>query len=40
MYIGVGRFERVGDAKEMLRYGSPPWTLVAFGTVTALTGFF
>jgi hypothetical protein len=36
-YIGVGSFGRIGDAGDLLRHGSPPWLLVAFG-VAAITG--
>jgi hypothetical protein len=30
-YLGIGGFSGVGDAGDLLRYGTPPWTLVAFG---------
>jgi hypothetical protein len=30
-YLGVGGFSGVGDAGDLLRYGAPPWMLVAFG---------
>jgi hypothetical protein len=30
-YLGVGSFEAVGDAGDLLHYGAPPWTLVVFG---------
>jgi hypothetical protein len=39
-YIGVGAFEGVGDAGDMLRLGSPRWLLVAFGGVCAGAGFY
>jgi hypothetical protein len=32
-YVGLGAVDPVGDAAEMLRHGSPPWLLVAFGAV-------
>jgi hypothetical protein len=38
-YIGVGSFDEVGDAGIMLRYGSPIWSLWAFGVVAVLIGF-
>jgi hypothetical protein len=38
IYIGVGSFDRVGDCGQMLRYGSEPWHLWAFGAVTAPFG--
>jgi hypothetical protein len=33
-YIGVGSFERVGDAGTMLRHGAAAWQLWLFGLVT------
>jgi hypothetical protein len=30
-YIGLASFDRIGDAGDMIRYGSPIWTLWAFG---------
>jgi hypothetical protein len=38
LYIGVGSFEAIGDAGDMLRHGSPRWTLILFGAVSALFG--
>ncbi|MGC4004396.1 MAG: hypothetical protein QM811_15280 [Pirellulales bacterium] len=38
-YIGVGSFERVGDCGDMLRHGSPIWTLWAFGLLSVPLGF-
>ena len=38
LYIGVGSFGRIGDCGEMLRYGSPPWSLWFFGLATAPLG--
>jgi hypothetical protein len=37
-YIGVGGFDRVGDAGVMLRHGSPLWSLLLFGAVTVPVG--
>lgn len=37
-YIGVGSFEAIGDAGEMLRHGTPIWLLWAFGIATIPTG--
>jgi hypothetical protein len=37
-YIGMGVFDPVGDAVEMLRLGSPAWLLGAFGAATVLVG--
>jgi hypothetical protein len=31
VYLSVGSFEGVGDAGDLLRYGAPRWTLLAFG---------
>ncbi|HLQ45821.1 MAG TPA: hypothetical protein VK137_13875, partial [Planctomycetaceae bacterium] len=38
-YIGCGSFERIGDAGDLLRHGSPAWTLWLFGIVTVPFGF-
>lgn len=38
LYIGVGSFGGVGDAGDMLRAGSPVWTLWLFGLATAPLG--
>ena len=38
VYIGVGSFERIGDAGDMLRHGSPSWTMWLFGAVAVPTG--
>ena len=37
-YIAIGAFVGVGDCGEMLRTGSPLWTLIAFGLVTVALG--
>ena len=39
-YIAIGSLDRVGDCGEMLRTGSPLWTLFAFGVVTVALGLF
>ena len=38
VYLGVGSFGGVGDAGDLLRHGSPQWTLIAFGLVCAPAG--
>lgn len=38
LYIGVGSFDGVGDAGDMLRLGSPIWTLWLFGLIVAPAG--
>jgi hypothetical protein len=38
LYIGVGSFEAIGDAGDMLRHGSPRWTLILFGAVSVSCG--
>ncbi len=38
VYLGVGSFGGVGDAGDLLRHGSPPWMLIAFGLVSAAAG--
>jgi hypothetical protein len=37
-YIGVGSFARIGDAGEILRYGSAIWCLWLFGAATIPLG--
>jgi hypothetical protein len=37
-YIAGGSFDRLGDAGQMLRHGSPAWLLWAFGAVTIPAG--
>jgi hypothetical protein len=37
-YIGVGEFDRVGDAGDILRHGAARWYLWLFGLVTAPLG--
>jgi hypothetical protein len=37
-YIGSGVVQPVGDAEQLLRYGSPVWTLGIFGVVTVGAG--
>ena len=39
-YIAGGSFARVGDCGEMLRHGSPIWTLWLFGAITVPAGLF
>lgn len=38
VYIGLGTFDGVGDAGEMLRTGSPAWVLWLFGIAALVTG--
>lgn len=38
LYIGAGSFDGVGDCGDMLRHGSPIWTLWLFGLLTAPLG--
>jgi hypothetical protein len=38
LYIGVGSFDGVGDAGDMLRRGSPIWSLWLFGFIVAPAG--
>ena len=40
VYLGVGSFEGVGDAGDLLRYGAPRWTLIANGLVCVPTGLY
>ena len=39
-YLGVGSFEGVGDAGDLLRHGAAMWQLWAFGAITVPLGFF
>jgi hypothetical protein len=39
-YIGVGAFDPVGDARELLRLGTPEWQLAVFGLVCVPLGLF
>ena len=39
-YIGVGSFGGIGDAGDMLRHGSPIWSLWAFGLVAFPLGLY
>lgn len=39
-YIAIGMFDGVGDCGEMLRTGSPAWTLLMFGMLTIPAGFY
>ncbi len=39
-YIGVGSFQGIGDAGDLLRHGSPVWPLWLFGTVTVPLGLY
>jgi hypothetical protein len=40
LYIGLGSFDQIGDAGDMLRLGSPQWVLLAFGLSCVITGLF
>jgi len=37
-YLGIGVFDRIGDADELLKAGSPPWVLIVFGIVACFSG--
>jgi hypothetical protein len=37
-YLGIGSFEGVGDAGDLLRYGAPRWALIAFGLICVPAG--
>jgi hypothetical protein len=39
-YISIGSFDRIGDCGEMLRTGTPLWTMFAFGAITAPLGIY
>ena len=38
-YIGIGSFENIGDAGDMMKHGSPIWLLWLFGIVIVPIGF-
>lgn len=37
-YLGVGVFDRIGDAGEILKAGTPLWVLPAFGLIAFFSG--
>jgi hypothetical protein len=37
-YIGIGSFELIGDAGDMIRHRTPPWCLWGFGLATIPLG--
>ena len=39
-YIGIGSFGRIGDAGDMLRHGSPMWSLWLFGAACLPLGLY
>jgi hypothetical protein len=39
-YLGVGSFEGVGDAGDLLRYGAARWSLILFGLIGMPAGLF
>jgi len=39
-YIGIGSIDKVGDCGEMLKHGSPAWTLLLFGALAVMVGVF
>ena len=39
-YIGLGSFERIGDAGDMINHGSPVWCLYLFGMLCMPIGLF
>lgn len=40
VYIGVGSFQRIADAGQLLVFGSPQWMLILFGLATAPLGLY
>jgi hypothetical protein len=38
VYLAFGSFGEIGDAGDMLRYGTPIWLLWVFGIATIPTG--
>jgi hypothetical protein len=39
-YLGAGSFQRIGDAGDLLRQGTPIWSLWLFGISTMLLGLY
>src|SRR4051794_16539235 len=39
-YLGAGWVDRVGDAGDLMRHGTPAWVLVAYGVVATGAGLF
>jgi hypothetical protein len=39
VYVGVGWVWRAGDTGDMIRLGTPPWVMVAFGVACVVAGF-
>lgn len=37
-YLGAGWVDRVGDAGDLMRHGTPAWALVAYGVVATTAG--
>lgn len=37
-YLGIGSFDRVGDAGDLLKQGAPAWQLILFGIITIVPG--
>ena len=40
VYLGVGWIDRVGDAGDLLRHGTPVWVLMAFGLIASGGGLY
>ncbi len=40
LYLGVGSFDKIGDAGDLLRHGAAIWQLWAFGAITVPLGFY
>ena len=40
VYLAIGSLQGIGDAGELLAYGSPRWPLILFGIATVLPGLY
>lgn len=40
VYIGIGSFDGIGDAGDLLRHGAPFWLLIIFGLAATTGGLF
>src|SRR5947209_13043350 len=40
VYLGVGSFDGVGDAGDLLRYGAPRWALITYSLASVPVGLY
>jgi len=39
-YLGIGWVQRVGDAGDLMNFGTPVWVLIVFGITTVIPGIY